>query len=286
MKKYNLAWFLDVSAFPTRVNTLKKLLYQRFVMDISSQKTLIFIVGCQRSGTTMLSRTFQRDLRTKIYGELGLSEQNSRRLMPHNKIEQLVLQDLPPVIVAKPLLDSQNIRELLNYFSGAKAVWIYRNYKDVTRSRVKRFSDEGTRKNLAAVIGLRQDRQWMSENASEQVKNVVRRYYSETMSPQDANALYWYVRNSLFFDLSLEYHPKVMLLKYDDLALSPINVMRNVYRFCDVAYPGDYIVNHIHNQSIGLGKDVGISRDIADICDALWQNMNRVHKATRLLATP
>lgn len=38
-----------------------------------------------------------------------------------------------PLVVAKPLLDSQRTRELLEYFPKSFAIWIYRHYKSVAR---------------------------------------------------------------------------------------------------------------------------------------------------------
>ena len=70
------------------------------------EKRVLFIVGCQRSGTTLLSRIFERDLQTKTFGEAGaVTRQGSTsrlRLKPLSDVQQEIERAHAPLIVIKP----------------------------------------------------------------------------------------------------------------------------------------------------------------------------------------
>jgi hypothetical protein len=76
-----------------------------------------------------------------------------------------------------------------------------------------------------------QSHNWRSENVSEYTKQTVKKYFSEQMNPYDAAALFWFVRNRLFFEMDLDKNQDVMTCKYDELIDDPLRIMRDIYRF-------------------------------------------------------
>jgi len=54
---------------------------------------------------------------------------------------------------------------------------------------------------------------------------------TRAMSPHTASALFWYLRNSLFFSQGLEDRPDIVPLSYEDLASDPRKTMLHVCRF-------------------------------------------------------
>jgi hypothetical protein len=225
----------------------------------------------------MLMSAFERDFQTKLFGETGLSPQNSRRLKPYPEIAQIVAREEAPLIISKPLVESQNILKLLDYFPESKAIWMYRDYKDVANSINSRFKLNTTIRNLRSIIQGEGGDPWFSEGVSESTRQIVAHFFAEDMTPGDANTLLWYVRNILFFELELEHHPDVFLCKYEDIVAKPSQVMRNIYQFLGSKYPGDQIVSHIHRQSLNLGKSIEISPELESLCAELLQKIDRVH---------
>ena len=144
-------------------------------------KKILFIVGCQRSGTTMMSEVFELDLRAKVYGEFSkLSSEDylGIRLNPLSSVEKVVKKQRAPLIVLKPLVESQNLTKLLSFFPGSKALWMYRHYKDVARSNLNKFGESNGIKDLRPII-LNEDRNWRSEFVPDTVRHEVAKYFSE-----------------------------------------------------------------------------------------------------------
>ena len=145
----------------------------------------------------MLGRCFANDIRVKEYGEFGLAK-SGIRIPPLDIVEKIASRQHAPIMVVKPLVESHRTIELLNYFPNSSAIWMLRHYKDVANSSFRKFGVEATKTNLGSIV--RDDNiHWMSEGASDQVREVIRQYYSDDMPPIDGKALIWYARNSLFF---------------------------------------------------------------------------------------
>lgn len=286
MKKHAESSLFNPQNLATVGRRAIKRIYHQFLLNGQQQKRLVFVVGCQRSGTTMLMSTFERDFQTKLYGETGLSPKNSRRLKPYPEIAQIVARDKAPLIITKPLVESQNILKLLAYFPGSKAIWMYRGYKDVANSIIHRFSINTTMRNLRSIIGGEGGDAWFSEAVSEETRQVVAHFFAEDMTPGEANTLLWYVRNILFFELKLDHHPDVFLCKYEDIVAQPGQMMRNIYQFLGFNYPGDRIVSHIHTQSVSRGKSIDISPELEALCAALLQKIEEVYTARLAPAAP
>ena len=64
-----------------------RLVSQRRNID---RKTVLFIIGCQRSGTSLMINIFKRDLNTAVYGEfsdLTVSGADRIRLRPLDEVK-------------------------------------------------------------------------------------------------------------------------------------------------------------------------------------------------------
>lgn len=265
---------------------LTKVVYKRVSLKSPGEQKIGFIVGCQRSGTTMLNSAFDKDLRSKTYGEAGLAQGFGRgtphRLLPYDEISHEFSKEKAPILIVKPLVESQNIVQLLDFFPNSKAIWVYRQYKDVARSGEKKFGDSPSHYNLRAVIDPELNDHWYAEKASENTKKIVRRFFTKERPVFDLKALGWYVRNILFFELELFLNSRVMLLKYEDFVLNPSKVMMQIYQFLGVSYPGDRIVKGIHSDSINKGRRFELSRDIQRLCEKLLADLDEVYRSSCL----
>lgn len=177
-------------------------------------------------------------------------------------------------MIAKPLVESQNVLDLSAFFPGSKAIWVYRDYHDVAASSFKKFGEEATRYNLKAVTDPDLSDHWYAENVSERTRQLVREICTDDRTIFDLNALAWYVRNVLYVEMELFDRPNVRLIKYETLVERPVVTVREIYRFLEFTYPGDSIVRNIHNRSVGKGRYAKLSNDIDALCADLLRRLN------------
>lgn len=259
---------------------LGKELYQRARYDKDKTKRILFIVGCQRSGTDLVIRIFEKDWDTKVYQEVSrLSSQDlprKLRLNPLPEVKTGLDRDHAPLIVLKPLVESQNTPTLLEYFPGSKALWLYRNYKSVASSHVKKWTGQNSVRDLKAIVDQKPNN-WRYENISNDLHDIVVQHFAGNMDEYDAAALYWFVRNRLFFDLQLDRDPRVMLCRYEALAQHPVEVMKRIYDLIERNFPGSRIVAEVNTNAIDKGQNIILSPAIDHLCrnllaqlDATW----------------
>jgi len=252
--------------------------YQALMISPHHPKMLVYIIGCQRSGTTMLQQTFGKDLNSKNFRERGLSLENSLQLRPPHEIETIIARQRAPLIFVKPLVDTQNILKYLEYFPQSKAIWVYRNYKSVAKSSLIKWDYENAKKNLRAFVNAEgATHAWAAEGASEETVAVIRRHFDENMPANDAAACFWYARNKLFFEQGLDQHPRVTICQYEELTAKPKETLQRLYQFIGRPYPGDRIVQHIQPSSHGTQKEFKLNPEIEALCEDLLHQLDRAH---------
>lgn len=258
-----------------RIRCLTKEAYQ-LCRGSGRQKTLIFIVGCQRSGTTLMTRLFEKDFNAKVYGEyseLSSGDHCRMRLDPLPVVERKVAAQRFPLVVAKPLVESQNTDALLDYFREARALWLYRHYRDVAASDLAKFGTGNGVRNLSAMVEAERGN-WRSERLTGATRDILAHHYSPDMNPYDAAALFWFARNQIFFDLTLHEHPRVALVRYEDLVAYPAIEMERIYSFCGCQFPGDRLVQEVTPASVGKGGAAPVSPPVAALCDDLLRKLD------------
>ncbi len=259
-----------------RTELLIKNVYQKFIATRDKHKDILFIVGCQRSGTTMILNIFDKDYAVKIYREesdLSSDDPTGRRFKPLDQVDQIIKSNKVSAIVAKPLVETQNIDRLLAYFPDAKALWVYRDYKAVALSNLKSF---GTRNGLQNIQPIYQEDtdNWRAERVSKETSDIIRKYYHENISEQDAAALFWYSRNVLYFERQLDSNKRVQLCKYEEFVKSPEDTMKQIYSFMGASYPRRNLTAMVHAGSVRKGKDVLLSPEIEQLCKGLMERLD------------
>lgn len=277
------------SKFSHRIFLARKDLHRLTVPRNGESLTLLFILGCQRSGTTLMTKIFEKDWQVKVYPEhsklSAVDQLDGLRLNRLPDIRQELSKDRYPLVVMKPLVESQNTLDLLDYFTDAYSLWMFRHYKDVAASNLKRFGIGNGIKNLRFIVTDRGSN-WRVDNLPENVRRLVREHFSESMDPYDAAALFWYVRNTLFFDQQLDHHPRVKLCRYADLVRSPIESMQSVYSYVHQPYPGDQVVADVHSTSIGKGQQNELSDEIEELCNQMWARLVGAAESSGIIQAP
>ena len=258
----------------------RKYLYQRLsALGAPREKRILFILGCQRSGTTLMQKVFEADLGAKVYGEFSRITRTAKtlnlRLRPLEEVKAIVERDPARLVVAKPISETQNALRLLAFFPGAKALFLYRHYGAVASSNLKKFGQRNGINNLRAIVAGAAGN-WRSEGVPPAVRSLVVARFHEQMSPYDAAALFWYVRNRFFFDLGLDRQPAVLPLRYEDLLRDPAGAIEGIYRFVGAPFV---------RRGVGLVRPepggrprVELSADIEQLCAGLLARLDQASR--------
>jgi hypothetical protein len=240
-------------------------------------KDVLFIVGCQRSGTSMIHHLFRLDWDAVTYDEWSplsvLEGREPLRWRPLDQVKARIMADRAPFVVCKPLVETQVLPEILAAFPGAKAIWMYRDFRDVASSSLQYFGEQVGHGDLGPILE-EDDDDWRSWNLGAEARDTVRRLHGSDLGAADAAALFWYARNSLYFSLGLDADPRVALCRYGELVTEPARIMRDAYRHVGRPYPGDRIVADVFGGSKGKGRGVALTEPVAELCGAMLERLD------------
>lgn len=263
----------DQGKIKRSVRSVLKRGYQSLRVGSTAERRICLILGCQRSGTTLMVQMLDNDMRLRVFPELSEVTYASFRLRPYSEVRSILSKSRAPVIIMKPLVESQHATRLLSEFEGAKVIWAYRRFQDVASSMVKKFGAESVINDIRFVKDSDASR-WIGERVPEHCRQLVTQYYAEDMNPHTAASLSWYVRNQLFFEQGLEKEDRVLLCRYEDLVQHPSSVARKLYNHIGIAYPGDRIVSEVDSTSLGKGAHIEIPEALSAECQELYQRLN------------
>lgn len=271
-----------LEGLPLRWLHLRKQIVHALQPRNGKPQQVVFVVGCQRSGTNLVMEIFENDWNACTYDEFSkLSSQDREhriRLNPLADVKQQLARNHAGLVVLKPLVETQNVLRLLDYFPGSKAIFLYRHYRDVAASNLKHWGRQNGVNNLMPIV-TGQTGNWRSENVPEAVRQTVLRLFRQDMKSYDAAALFWYVRNSFYFSLELARCPSVLLLKYEDLVTSPGLHVDRVYTFIGRQPLQQDSIPKIYTTSIKRGRDLDLSPEVENLCAEMLFNLDRAYQA-------
>src|SRR5918995_1735117 len=198
----------------------------------------VFLVGVQRSGTNMLTRGLERAPEVEVHNENDRKAFARFRLRPEPVIRAIVEGSKHAFVLFKPLCDSHRIPELLDELdtpSQGRAIWAYRAFEGRVRSSVAKFGDSNLRA-LRRISEGTGSGLWQAGGLSEENLELIRSFDYDRMTPESASALFWFVRNSLYFDLGLDRRSDVTLASYEAMIGEPELEMRTLCAFLGLPY--------------------------------------------------
>jgi hypothetical protein len=247
----------------------------------------ILLVGLQRSGTNMLVRGLERAPEFEVYNENNRAAFWRFRLRPDPVIRDLVDRSRHPYVLLKPLCDAHRTAELLDNLGTrqpGRALWVYRSADGRTRSALAKFGDANLRALREIAAGGGRDR-WEAQRLSQDSLDLLGRFDWTTMSAASAAALFWVLRNRLYFDLGLDRRPDVLLVSYDDALRDPASEMRRICAFLGFPYRAQ-LVAHIEPRRPATPGPLDIDPRVVACCQELAARLDAVRRRQPASPTP
>jgi hypothetical protein len=240
--------------------------------------TPVFLVGVQRSGTNMLAHGLDEAPEFETYNEGNTKAFQDYQLRPLRTIETLIARSRAELVLFKPLCDSHRTPELLEHFgAGARAIWAYREVDGRVRSAIAKFRDSNLRVLRAYAAGEAQA-SWQVQRLSPENADLVRSFDFTGMSAESAAALFWYIRNSLFFETALDRRDDVVLMSYDLLLSDPDRVAAALCSFLGLGFRKE-MISRIDRRRRTPRAPLPIDPRIRQKCTELQERLDTVATA-------
>ena len=229
-------------------NDARRKLSWRITNCPSDETVPVFIVGAQRSGTSMLGQCLGRSPAIENTGETDPRAFSDFFLRNDNTITRLIEKTPYRMVIFKPLKDSYRVEELLALNPRGKAIWAYRNYADRINSAVRQFG----RHPLDVFLQFTEAHSvaWQLIGLSTENEKLLTDLDIEKLTESDGAALMWYIRNSLFFSQQLDKNENVMLWSYDRFVADPARDIEALATFLGTEYD-PFMISSVHSRSIG-----------------------------------
>ncbi len=238
--------------------------------SISPMATPVYLVGLQRSGTNMLVRGLEAAPEVEVRNENDRAAFRDFLLRPNPVIRELVARSGHRLVLLKPLCDAHRTNELLDTMgtpAPGRAIWAFREVDGRVRSAIAKFGDANLRV-LAEIAGGGGRDRWQAGGLSESSLALISRFDYAVMTPASAAALFWYVRNSLYFELGLDRRNDVLLVSYDRMVDNPEREMRRICGFLNFPYD-PRLVAHIEPRGHHGRSKLEIDPLVRRHCDEL-----------------
>jgi len=238
----------------------------------------VFLVGLQRSGTNMIVRGLERAPQFEVYNENHRAAFWRFRLRPDPVIRRLVDDSRHPYVLFKPLCDAHRTPELLEGLGTrrpGRALWVYRSVDGRTRSAVAKFGDVNLRALRKITAGDRDA--WQAQRLSPESLDLIASFDWTRMSATSAAALFWYVRNRLYFELGLDRRSDVLLVSYDAMLRDPAAEARRICAFLEFPYH-PRLIAHVAPRAPATPGPLDIDPRVRARCEELAARLHTAHR--------
>lgn len=254
---------------------LRKLLW-RWRHAATQTPLTVLVPGVQRSGTNMMMEVLEQSLETQVFHESDPRAFDGYYLRPLPRLLDLRAKCRAPYFVLKALLDSHMTAELMSYLAPAKAIWIYRDFRDMVNSNM--VSWPGGRNQIEDLMTDPFKTGYRARGMTAATLATVRAHYRPDLPDAGAIALFWYYRNQLFFDQGFDRDSRVLLLRYEDIVTQPSATLRGACAFLGLDYSAR-MARQIHARSIGRRPPPAIDPGITALCEEMMARFDAVFEA-------
>jgi hypothetical protein len=118
---------------------------------------------------------------------------------------------------------------------------------------------------------------WQAGGLSPERLELIRSFDYGEMTPESAAALFWFVRNSLYFDMGLDTRSDVALASYGATVAGPEQAMRALCDVLDLPYQ-PALIAHIDARSSRPSAPLELDPRVAELCDALEARLDAAYE--------
>lgn len=236
----------------------------------------LLVAGVQRSGTNMVMDVLERSYSTEVYHERDPRAFENFQLREEQVIRHLISRCRSPLIVVKCLMESQKLAQLMDAFVPSRALWVYRDYRDVVNSMLRSFGNQA--KQVRRIAADRNADGWLGECMSDATYALVAELATDDLDDASAAAIQWYFRNIRFYEQQLDQNPDVLTVHYDDLVTAPAEQFKRVFEFAGIGL-SPRVLKHVSASSIRRRPPPVLRADVEALCQQLYtrlQEDNRV----------
>lgn len=230
----------------------------------------VFVFGVQRSGTNMVLRGLENASEVEVHNENDRKAFNRFALRGDEVVRHIVERSRHQLVLFKPLIDSDQAGRLLDELPLATpplAVWAYRGVDGRARSAVAKFGDVNRRVLSEIADGVGLDR-WQARGLSPETLDFIRSLQPADLTPESAAALFWWVRNQLFFSQGLDQRADVHLVAYEQVVADPVTTMQPLVRFVGLEW-NEHFVAHVHEREGAKQPRLALDERVRTVCDEL-----------------
>jgi hypothetical protein len=247
--------------------------------QVAPRAVPVFVVGVQRSGTNMLVRGLERSPEFEVRNENDREAFDRFHLRPDPVIRALVERSGQRYVLFKPLIDSHRVPELLDRLatpSRGRAIWAYRDVDGRVRSSIAKFGDS----NLQALrrIAAGDTSIWQAGGLSPARLELIGSFDLASMSAESGAALFWWVRNQLYFDLGLDRRTDVELAWYEATVDDPERAIARICSFLDFPYRSE-LAAHIDRRASEPRPRLELDARVRELCDELHGRLSEAYRA-------
>ncbi len=246
------------------------------ILDLGNPTAVIWIFGCQRSGTTFLENIFRQDLDSAVFGEFSeLTIAKDKTVLNDLEIVQTqVLQKNARYAVIRPLFESNRAIELLDLFPNSVGVWLFRDCPHVVDSMLRKWDNrffEISKKNESDESGF-----WRLEQLCQKVKTSLDENSAVKPSLAELYARYWIERNKIPLMTEIKNDRRIIFLSYPSFVKSPNLAIDTIMKKAKM--PGiwrDFKTDARIN-SINRSVDLDISKNTLSECKIIYNNLCQI----------
>jgi len=254
------------------------------------KKTPVFVVGTQRSGTTLLIDILDRSPLCQAFQEVDARVMQDVRLKDEDTVKQVIQNEYHPLLIFKPINDSQYTDSFISTYENSRAVWLYRDYNDVVNSALVKWAEWQKK----IVLWIRdhygeqdtptdEPEKWFAiyrERMTPETAEAIRRCEDDDLTDAEGAALLWYIRNQLYLDQRLENNSKVLLVRYEDMVREPRVYIKRVFDFIGCRFKPKYIES-VRTSSVAKKGPPELRQSVRDLCDGLQKKLDAVYMRER-----
>ena len=232
----------------------------------------VFVLGKQRSGTSMLMFCFHRHPDVLVFDEHRNNQAfEAFRLREADEIRELLQEARLPFLCFKPICDSHHVGRLLQDFPDAHCIWIYRDFRDVAHSSLRKF--EAPTRAIRLVCKGEDGGGWFQEGLSPAVAAVLRDVYRPDLPAFDLSCLVWWARNRIILEQGVADAPNVTLLKYETLVTDPEGTLRWLFARTGIPYDAR-VARNIRASSVGRHAPVSMDSAVQGLCEEMMASLD------------